>query len=47
MTYNYVYGFNKGINTVEVINGKICRAVGVNIFLDGEIYPIQGDTKKI
>jgi len=36
--YTFAFGFNEGSKTVELINDKICRAIGVNIFLDGHIY---------
>jgi hypothetical protein len=41
--YNFAYGFNEGSKTVELIDGKLCRAIGVNIYFEGKIYPEQSD----
>lgn len=42
-SYNFAYGFNEGQVTVELIDGNLCKGIGVNLFMNSRIYPCKED----
>lgn len=45
-SYNFAYGFNEGQATVELIDGKLCKGIGVNLFMNNRIYPGKEDREE-
>lgn len=37
--YRFIVGLNQGYKTVEIIENKICRALGTNLYYNSSVFP--------